>query len=379
VKVISPAKTNAEEFSLSHNVYFFTGFPGFIASRILKKLIADQPAANFIFLVRQSEVLLANQRVADMKRSDSSYENKLKVIVGDITEENLGLSADVVEGFKGEVTHVFHLAAVYDLAVRKEIAEKANILGTKNVNRFVRSLPKLQRYIYFSTAYVSGNRVGRILESELDKGQGFKNFYESTKCEAEKLVQQSWDKVPTTIIRPGIVIGDSKTGETSKFDGPYFVLRFLDRFSFLPVPYIGKGQALMNMVPIDYIVNASTHLAHSPTAASKVFHLTNPNPPRAKEVYEKLCKEMLGVTPKYSVPTALVSASLSVSVLRRLIGVPRETLDYFECGGEYDCSQAQQELSSAGITCPNLFGFTNLIVKFYRDHRKDQERLPIVR
>ena len=107
--------------------------------------------------------------------------------------------------------------------------------GTSNVNDFVKSLPHLKRYMYFSTAYVAGRREGVILEKELIRPEEFKNYYEETKFEAELLVKNLIGEIPLTIIRPGIVKGHSITGETNKFDGPYFFLNMIDCLSFFPL------------------------------------------------------------------------------------------------------------------------------------------------
>ena len=126
----------------------------------------------------------------------------------------------------------------------------------------MKKLPNLERYIYFSTAYVVGNREGTLYETELIAPERFKNHYEETKYEAEVLVDKLKDEVPITIIRPGIVKGHSHTGETIKFDGPYFIMNFLERLKFFPlIPRLGKGESYVNLVPIDYIIQATTYLA----------------------------------------------------------------------------------------------------------------------
>src|SRR5688500_7879259 len=149
--------------------------------------------------------------------------DRIEVLPGDIGEPRLGLSDDEHQRLAGEVTLVFHLAAIYDLAVPLEIAQRVNVDGTGNVLDFCAAAKNLERLLYVSTAYVAGKRTGVVYEHELVMGQEFKNHYESTKFQAEVWVREMLDRVPTTIVRPGIVVGDSKTGETQKFDGPYFI------------------------------------------------------------------------------------------------------------------------------------------------------------
>src|SRR3954468_5725238 len=190
-----------------------TGFPGFIGRRLADRLIGDGA----------SLTALVEPRMAEAAREAAP--DGLEVLEGDITEQRLGLSDSDWERLTAEITTVFHLAAVYDLAVPAEIAQRVNVDGTGNVLELCVACERLERLNYVSTAYVAGWRSGVVYEHELSLGQSFKNHYESTKFQAEVWVRQQMDRIPTTITRPAIVVGDSRTGETQKFDGPYYVLR----------------------------------------------------------------------------------------------------------------------------------------------------------
>ncbi|MFS0823045.1 SDR family oxidoreductase [Bacillus sp. 1P02SD] len=294
-----------------------TGFPGFLATRLLHALMQKYESAHFVLLVHPSQFELANDRIKDL--------DNVEVKIGDITEESLGFSEVDRDLLREKVTHVFHLAAIYDLAVSQPIAEKVNIEGTKNINQFVQSLQRLERYVYFSTAYVSGDRTGMIRETELQMGQKFKNHYEETKYKAEILVQELED-VPFTIIRPGITVGNSETGETSKFDGPYFIMRILDRIRFMPIPYLGKGDVLFNVVPYDYLIDATVYLSEAEGAERKTFHLTDPNPHQARDLYRMICEELLGKKPTWTISPRLVELGLSLSFMRKFFGVEKEAV-----------------------------------------------------
>lgn len=360
------------------SVSFITGFPGFIATRLLKKIARLHPFARFELLVHPSQFARATQELDRLVADGASPRDRYRLIQGDITANGLGLGSDDLTRLRRDVTHVFHLAALYDLAVPQDIAYRVNVIGTDHVNDFVRSLTRLQRYTYFSTAYVSGDRTGRIYESELDCGQSFKNHYEATKFAAEVNVQALREDVPLTIIRPGIVMGDSRTGETAKFDGPYFIMRFLDRLRALPVPYVGAGAAHINLVPVDYIIDATAHLAYAQEALDRVYHLTHPNPCSARETYEMICTALLGKKPTWTLPASLVEASLSLSALRRFVRVEKETIAYFSHLADYDATGAQQDLLAAGIHCPSLHEFLQPAVDYYIAHRTDPDkRIPV--
>lgn len=353
------------------DTYFFTGFPGFIATRLIQQLMRDYDYEHIYLLVLPAMLEKARQVLQEM----GANENRVSLLMGDITQAQLGLDADNLERLKDSVTHVFHLAAVYDLAVPFSLAYDVNVNGTCMVNEWVRSLTKLKRYVYFSTAYVSGDREGRIMESELEMGQGFKNHYERTKYEAEVLVKRMMDEVPVMIIRPGIVKGDSRTGETVKFDGPYFMLNFFDHLRFLPyIPYLGRGEAEGNFVPVDYVLRATLYLAHTDAGIGKTYHLTDPKPYRMRDVYRMVMNEYLGRNPRGTIPLSLANLALSFSAVRKWLRVEKEALEYFTVKAEYDCSQAQRDLHGSGITCPDFRETLPAMIQFYEQHKHEEEK-----
>lgn len=362
------------------NVYFFTGFPGFIASTLLEELIgkwAPEKVYTLVLPQMKAKAIAEKERICSSTRFP--YE-KWEVVEGDITKPHLALSKERLHMLAPSVTHVFHLAAIYDLAVPENIARTVNVEGTKQVNEWVSSLPNLQRYVYFSTAYVSGTRQGVIFEHELDKGQAFKNHYEETKFLAEVTVQEIARNVPTTIIRPGIVVGHSKTGETIKFDGLYFMLNMFERLKFLPIiPYLGKGEAQGNFVPVDYIIDATLYLAHADEAIGKTYHLTDPNPYKMKDIYRMMMIEYLGKEPKGTLPLRLAKWAMSFSFIRQWLRVEKEALEYFECASIYDATNARNTLIKAGIACPDFRDVIPVMARYYRKHRHDDTKQLAIR
>lgn len=189
---------------------FLTGFPGFIASRLVERLA--RPNVQFFLLVQPDFVDKAASEVEAIAESTGTPLQNFALIEGDITSEDLGIGEDDLQTIRTETTDVYHLAAIYDLAVEKSPAFRVNLQGTKNVNNFVRSIKNLRRYNYVSTCYVAGKRKGKILETELRHDEGFRNFYEETKYLAEVEVENLKEELPVTIFRPSVVVGDSRTG-----------------------------------------------------------------------------------------------------------------------------------------------------------------------
>jgi len=204
----------------------FTGFPGFIGARLLPRLLELSPEESFVCLVQDRFLDLARRELAAIEERHPASQGRLSTVAGDITVSGLGLVAGDAQRLRRELTAAHHLAAVYDLAVSRELGLKVNAEGTRNVLAFLAEAPRLTRLHYVSTAYVSGTATGLFRESDLDVGQGFKNHYEETKFLAEVEVARSG--IPAAIYRPSIVVGDSRTGETGKFDGPYFMLDYFD-------------------------------------------------------------------------------------------------------------------------------------------------------
>lgn len=357
---------------------FLTGYPGFLASYLIRQLIQDHrhSISHIYLLVLANEKGKAQTEINYYVKKAALPKDFFTLIVGDITKESLAIDELNQKKLQNNVTHVFHLAAIYDLAVPKKIAQLVNVHGTKCVNDWVQSLPHLERYIYFSTAYVSGKREGRIYEHELEKGQTFRNHYEQTKFEAEVLVEKRKPYVPTTIIRPGIVKGHSKTGETIKFDGLYFMLHFYDKLKHLPMlPYMkAKKPPEGNFVSSDYVLKATSFLAMNPIGEGKTYHLTDPNPYNTDELQKMIAELYIGRTPKGTIPVSFVKLWLSFSPIRKWLKVEEEAMDYFTIHSSYDSSQAQADLKEANIDCPDLQETLHPMIDFYRKYKDDRSK-----
>src|SRR5262249_6449845 len=269
------------------------------------------------------------------------------------TTEGLGLAGGDAQSLKATLTGAHHLAAIYDLAVTRETGMKINVEGTRNVVRFLGECPRLDRLHYVSTCYVSGTATGVFRESDLDVGQSFKNHYEETKFLAEVEVAKSG--LPATIYRPSIVVGDSRTGETAKFDGPYFTLTAMEK---VPSPglfiKIGSGRNPANVVPVDFVTEALARLSVAPGSRGLTYALADPAPLSTPEV-ARLFARALGKRFAYlPVPGAVARALFAPRAVQRHFGMPVQTLDYFDHPLRYDTAQATRDLGALGVTCPPL-------------------------
>jgi thioester reductase-like protein len=346
------------------HTYFITGFPGFIATKLLEALQHKFPSSQFYLLTLKQERRIAEQKLI-------GYGKNTVLLDGDITKEGLGLSDYLRREIAEKLTHCIHLAALYDLTAAYSPSYSCNVIGTENVITFVKGCKNIQRFCYFSTAYVSGNEKGKILESILTEPAGFRNYYEQTKYEAERKVRMYMDELPTTIFRPGIIVGDSRTGETIKFDGPYFMMQFLRRLSALPIPYIGRTASEIHLVPVDFIINASVFLLHDKRGESKTYHLLSPSSPKIQDAYTLICKELNNKKPSWHLPRTIADRMLSINFISKWLGVPRETISYFSHEAEYDTSQLVEDLEGTGITCPSFKEYVTVLVRYYKENAAD--------
>ncbi|HJF32758.1 MAG TPA: SDR family oxidoreductase [Sporosarcina psychrophila] len=353
--------------------HFFTGFPGFIATQLIKELLHLGEVEKIYAVVQSSQADLAKEKAALLLK-EKNIDIPFEIIVGDITKSGLGMERQMIEKLREEVLTIWHLAAIYDLAVKAEIAWEVNVEGTRRVNEFVQSHPTIERFMYFSTAYVAGKREGKLLETELIRPVTFKNHYEETKFEAELLVDGLKKDAAVTIIRPGIVRGHSETGETIKFDGPYFFMNMIDRLRWMPIiPYVGRTDAYINVVPIDYIINAAVYLSNHKEAAGRTVHLTDPTPHPIEEIYSAMVVELTGKKPKGRVPRLLAEKGLTSIRLQRRLGVEAETLDYMMWNATFDTTVAERLLEGSGIECADFLESIPSMTAFYEKNKKNNE------
>ena len=352
---------------MAGGLVFFTGFPGFIGRRLVSRLLADDPELRLAALVEEK---MADDARTCAEKFDAS--DRIEILVGDIGESRLGLADADYDRLVGEMTSAHHLAAIYNLAVPLEIAQRVNVDGTGNVVELCARAEKLERLNYVSTAYVAGMRTGTVYEHELVMGQDFKNHYESTKFQAEVWVRKYLDKVPTTIYRPAIVVGDSKTGETQKFDGPYYILRTFQRMGGAPLAQFGRAEAPFNVVPVDFIVDAIAAVAKDDAAVGETLHLVDPEPVTAAELFRALAREYTEREPKVRVPPKLVENSLRMGpVSKAFYGAPRESIQYLNHAVRFDTRRATDLLARHGVRCPRFDEYVGPVVDFFREHEDD--------
>ena len=346
---------------------FITGFPGFIASRLVERLA--KPETQFYLLVQPDFVEKAMEEVIEIAEATNTRLESFAIIEGDITLPDLEIAAEDLETIRYETTDVFHLAAVYDLGVAKDVAFSVNLQGTKNVNEFVKTLKNLRRYNYISTCYVAGKREGKILESDFEHDAGFRNFYEETKYLAETEVEKLKAKLPVTIFRPSVVVGDSQTGETAKYDGIYYLIHYLRKAPLLlRVVNVGNKNVRLNLVPVDFVVESIAALSEDKKAKGKTIALADPDPLTTAELFDAIAKELTGRKSEFGPPPRLVEWFLSLRMSPPLTGLPKHGVPYFFISQTYDASIAAKLLRPHKIACPKFRDYVGNLLDFVEEN-----------
>lgn len=353
----------------SSETIFLTGFPGFIAARLVKRLAKND--TRFFLLVQPQFVEKAMREIGEIARETGTSLKNFACLEGDITGENLGMNEADLNIARFETTDVYHLAAVYDLSVKKDLAYAVNVEGTKNVNRVVKSLSHLRRYNYVSTCYVAGLRTGEILETELEHAKGFRNYYEETKYLAETEVERLKADLPVTIFRPSVVVGDSRTGETAKYDGIYSLMLYLRKApNLLRFVNVGNDLVKLNLVPVDFVVEALAALAKDEAATGRTIALADSQPLSTGELFDTIAETLTGKKSVIKPPAMLVEKSLMLPISPSLSGLPFPAVPYFFVPQSYDTSVAGELLSKHGIECPRFTAYVKNLLAFIDRHPK---------
>jgi len=347
-------------------VQFLTGFPGFLGSALVERLL-DRTADRLTCLVQPAYREQAEERRRTLTDAAGVPIDRVRLVAGDITEPDLGL--DDYEGLRDETTVVYHLAAVYDLGVERGLAERVNVEGTEHVLDFADGAD-VDRLHYVSTCYVSGRHDGTFSHADLDVGQSFNNHYEATKFAAEVAVQERMAAgLPATIYRPAIAVGDSRTGATQKYDGPYYLLSLLRRQGRLAVAPAPLTATTLNVVPRDFVVDALAELSGRDDTVGEVYQLCNPHPPTITGILRAF-----GRATGQRVLALRGTAGLSGAVLDRFpetadrYGLEPASMPYLTHPTEYTDTNTRRALTGTGVACPLFESYADTLVAYVREH-----------
>ena len=351
-------------------VTLVTWFPNFRARKMVEYIASVESRTLLYLVVRQQMEKEANAALA---RLPQALRERIVIIEGDAAAMDLGLSGAEYRTLGAEVDRVHHLAQVTFEGVRREITEATNIGAMREVIELGRCCKNMRSIVVHSTALVSGNREGLVLEDDLAAGQTFRSHVEETLARAERLARGALPGLPLIVIRPTWVVGDSATGEIERFDGPYLlVLLLVTSPQDLPVPLPARGDALLHLVPIDYVVRAAHFIGRHPKAIGRTFHLADPRPLTVRRVFELVAASGGKRLPGGFIPTRVTKALLSAPGLGLLAKSPRAFVEMLATPVRYDTRNSDEILRESSIRCPPFESYVDTLVAHVRD--RVQER-----
>ena len=359
--------------------YFVTGATGFIGKRLVARLLQRKGAVVHFLIRRESE-----GKVAQLREFWGVGPSRAVPVFGDLTEKKLGVSADDIRALKGQIDHLYHLAAVYDLEADEESQVKVNIDGTRNMVEFARAVGAGHVH-HVSSIAAAGLYEGVFREDMFEEAENIDHPYFMTKHESEKIVRKEC-KQPWTVYRPAAVVGDSRTGEMDKIDGPYYFFKLIQRIrQILPpwMPSVGLEGGRINIVPVDFVVAALDHISHGQRAGGECFHLVDPVGYRVGDVLDILSRAahapkmnlfvnaaLLGFIPK-SVKKGLMALAPVRRVYRAVmqdLGLPEDMMTFVNYPTRFDCRQTLAALKGSGIECPNLRDYAWRLWDYWERH-----------
>jgi thioester reductase-like protein len=353
----------------AERVVLMTGFPSaFLARRLLIKLLGSEPDTRVLCLTPKKQVEAAEGALNGLL---SEQRERVEVVPGDTADIDFGLSGKRFLELTKRVDVVHHCAFATYAGVRRQAAERVNIGGTAEVLELCEASERTPLLVLWSTASVSGTLQGRVAEGELMRPTSFASVADETRFRAEQMVRAAMDHIPTTILRPSIIVGDSRTGEIDRMEGPYLlILLMLSSPVDLRVPLPGRGDVPLNLVPIDFVVDAGHAIANDPRSVGRTFHIVDDAPPTARRVFELIAEATGRPGPVGSLPSQLATALLRTPGLERFSHIPRTFLEQLATEVIYDARNTRELLSGTGIECPKAASYLTVMVDYVRSQQQ---------
>lgn len=359
--------------------YFVTGATGFIGKRLVRKLL-EHGHAEVYFLIREE----SRDKLPQLNEFWKNGKGRTIPVAGDVRAPGMGIDAHAEEELKGRIDHFFHLAAIYDLNADAAPQIATNIEGTRNAVMAANAW-RAGCLHHVSSIAAAGLYRGLFREDMFDEAVHLDHPYFRTKHDSEEIVRNE-SKIPWRVYRPGMVVGDSRSGEIDKVDGPYYFFKLIQKTrSLLPqwMPAIGIEGGRINLVPVDFVVDAMCYIAHLPGRDRQCFHLVDPSPMRVGDVLNTFAHA--AHAPDLSlringalfgfIPEPLRKSLLDTPPAKRLrhalmeeLGLPSDIMQFINYPTRFSCDNTLQALEGSGIACPRLNSYADRLWDYWERH-----------
>ena len=354
------------------SVLLVTGYPSLHARRMIEQIVTTEPRA-LVYALAPAET--ADEARPPELQLSAEQHARVVFIEGSPHAMDLGLSGAEFRQLTREVDRIHHLAHVGTSAVDRAMAHAINVVGAAEILEFSRAAPQLACLVVHSTAHVSGDRTGVVYEEDLDRGQSFRCVADETRMRAEVLVRRAMREVPIAVVRPTTIVGDAGSGEGDRLEGIYLlVLLVVATPAEIAIPFPGRGDTPLNIVPLDYAIRAAHAIGRHPSAPGRTFHLADPDPLSARSVFELVTHAGGRRTTKGSIPSNLAKALLRTPGIDRFARSPKAFVEQLTSNVRYDTRNTDLALGSAKITCPPFESYVDDLVNVVREHVKARQR-----